>query len=65
MTADGALPVEFLEPGDRIITRSGMKVLRGIDTPSPNHFQLSFDRTEVIYADGIQIKTDTGKAIAA
>lgn len=27
MTLDGALPVEFLEPGDRIITRSGARVL--------------------------------------
>ncbi|MEM5467969.1 hypothetical protein [Celeribacter marinus] len=65
MTADGALPVEYLEPGDRIITRSGMKVLRGIDTPAPHRFQLTFDRVEVIYADGLQIKTDTGEAIAA
>lgn len=30
MTADGALPVDFLEPGDRIVTRSGMRVLREI-----------------------------------
>jgi hypothetical protein len=30
LTLDGALPVEFLNPGDRIITRSGMKVLRQI-----------------------------------
>jgi hypothetical protein len=25
MTAAGALPVEFLEPGDRVITRSGLR----------------------------------------
>ncbi len=30
MTADGALPVEFLNPGDRVVTRSGMRVLRRI-----------------------------------
>ncbi|HQU70610.1 MAG TPA: Hint domain-containing protein [Albidovulum sp.] len=30
MTADGALPVDFLEPGDRIVTRSGMRALREI-----------------------------------
>jgi Hint domain len=30
MTADGALLVDFLEPGDQIITRSGMRVLREI-----------------------------------
>lgn len=32
LTLDGALPVEYLEPGDRIITRSGMRVLRAITT---------------------------------
>lgn len=30
MTLDGAIAVEFLNPGDRIVTRSGMKVLRQI-----------------------------------
>jgi len=30
MTADGALPVDFLEPGDWIITRSGLRVLREV-----------------------------------
>jgi hypothetical protein len=30
MTADGALPVDFLEPGDRVVTRSGLRVLRDI-----------------------------------
>ncbi len=30
MTADGALPVEFLNPGDRVVTRSGLRVLRRI-----------------------------------
>ena len=28
LTLDGALPVEFIEPGDRIITREGMRVPR-------------------------------------
>ncbi len=28
MTAEGALPVDFLEPGHRVITRSGIRVLR-------------------------------------
>lgn len=27
----GELPVEFLEPGERIITRSGARILRGIE----------------------------------
>lgn len=30
LTLDGALPVEYLEQGDRVITRSGMRVLRAI-----------------------------------
>ena len=30
MTLDGALPVEYLTPGDRIITRSGAKELKAI-----------------------------------
>lgn len=30
LTLDGALPVEFLTPGDRIITRSGMRLLRAV-----------------------------------
>lgn len=30
LTMDGALPVDFLSPGDRIITRAGMRVLRAV-----------------------------------
>lgn len=29
-TADGQLPIEFLQAGDRIVTRAGMRVLRDI-----------------------------------
>lgn len=29
-TLDGYLPVDFLEPGDRVVTRSGMRVLRKV-----------------------------------
>lgn len=31
MTLDGALPIEHLTPGDRIITRDGLRVLRGLN----------------------------------
>ncbi|WP_444465061.1 Hint domain-containing protein [Rhodobacter capsulatus] len=31
-TMDGLLPVEFLTLGDRIVTRSGMRVLRGLSS---------------------------------
>lgn len=30
LTADGALPVEYLGPGDRIVTRSGLRVLQAV-----------------------------------
>lgn len=29
-TADGELPVEYLQPGDRIVTRAGMRILRDV-----------------------------------
>ncbi len=31
MTMDGAIPVEFLSPGDRIITRAGVRTLTRVD----------------------------------
>lgn len=31
LTADGELPVEYLCPGDRVITRSGLRVLRTVE----------------------------------
>lgn len=30
LTLDGALPVEYLSPGDRIVTRSGLRLLRAV-----------------------------------
>lgn len=30
LTLDGALPVDFIEPGDRIITREGMRIVRTV-----------------------------------
>ncbi len=30
LTADGVLPVEYLGLGDRIVTRAGLRVLRGV-----------------------------------
>ena len=65
LTADGNLPVEYLEAGDRIITRAGMRVLRSVDTPAPHMFKLVFDRAEIVYADGFQFDSKTGKAFAA
>ena len=45
LTLDGALPVEFLGPGDRIVTRAGARVLR---------------RLRVAQAPGPAIRIDTG-----
>ena len=30
LTLDGAMPVEFIEPGERIITREGMRIVREV-----------------------------------
>ncbi|MBU2868442.1 Hint domain-containing protein [Pacificibacter marinus] len=65
LTADGTLPVEYLEAGDRIVTRSGLRTLRGIDTPAPRMFKLVFDRAEIVFADGFQFDSKSGKAFAA
>ncbi|MBW6417735.1 Hint domain-containing protein [Celeribacter sp. PS-C1] len=65
MTADGILPVEYLEPGDRVITRAGMRRLLGIDTPAPKRFKLTFEREEVIYADGQMVMSETGLPFSA
>ncbi len=53
-TMEGALPIEFLCPGDRIITRAGMRVLRAVGR-GLDSISLEFDRPEIIYADGIQV----------
>lgn len=65
LTQDGALPVEYLSPGDRVVTRSGLCVLRQIDTPAPKCFTLEFDKPQVIYADGQQVHSDTGAPFMA
>lgn len=65
LTMDGALPVEYLSAGDRIITRAGASVLRRVDTPAPQRFALTFDRPQVIYADGRQLCSDTGAPLTA
>jgi Hint domain len=39
-TLDGILPVEFLEPGDRIVTRSGARRLASFSVVTRRHVQL-------------------------
>ncbi len=50
-TLEGALPVEYLEAGDRIVTRAGARILRGLERRRGG-FRLRFDGGAVIYADG-------------
>ncbi len=52
-TTEGALPVEFLIPGDRVITRAGARVLQGVVIKAGGCI-LSFGNPEGIYADGIE-----------
>lgn len=56
-TLDGALPVEYLNAGDRIITRAGARVLRGISAGvvAGGTYRLHFDSPQIIYADGMEV----------
>lgn len=40
MTMEGALPVEYLAPGDRVITRSGARRVRQIEVTTVRHARL-------------------------
>lgn len=62
-TAEGLFPVEYLEPGDRVLTRAGMRELKAIDTPAPLEFELVFDTPQVVFADHQMIRSDTGERI--
>lgn len=60
LTMEGALPVEYLSVGDRIITRAGARTLRDIQgehRAGHASFRLGFDASEVIYADGLEVRT--------
>lgn len=70
MTAEGALPVEYLFPGDRIVTRAGMRQLISVEVSvvknlsvlwrgqvvltEARRFRLVFDEDAVIYAGGVE-----------
>ncbi|WP_339107491.1 Hint domain-containing protein [Thioclava sp. GXIMD4216] len=41
-TSEGDLPVEYLCPGDRIVTRSGMRVLRAVTVQHADRHVLRF-----------------------
>jgi len=54
-TLEGALPVEYLCIGDRILTRAGMRILRDVTT-SVDGFTLTFDTPATFYGDGEHIR---------
>lgn len=56
LTLDGAIPIEFLSPGDRVITRAGARVLRAVTGSVETGFDLTFDQPEIVYTDSDQIK---------
>ena len=40
LTLDGALPVEYLTPGDRILTRSGVRRLKAVEMSRVTHARM-------------------------
>ncbi len=40
LTLDGALPVEYLTPGDRILTRSGVRRLKAVEMTKVAHARM-------------------------
>ena len=49
LTLRGALPVEQLHRGDRVITKSGGTVLKRVHSHDHRRFWLEFDNPEVVY----------------
>ncbi|NHX28065.1 hypothetical protein HA397_29470 [Escherichia coli] len=63
-TLDGTLPIEYLSPGDQIITRNGARSLRRVSVrvdqrdgfpPRARLFALHFDIDEVVLGDGFYL----------
>lgn len=49
LTLRGALPVQALTTGDRLVTRSGTTPLRKLHELGANLFALEFEKVEVVY----------------
>lgn len=60
MTLRGIRAIVDLDQGDRIITRSGARVLKDIVILEGTKFQLEFDRPEVVLLADCQVHSDTG-----
>lgn len=63
LTLRGALPVEHLQRGDRVVTRSGATVLQRMHAHHCGCFSLEFERQEVIYVLDEQHWPGDGQAI--
>lgn len=55
LTLEGALPVDYLSPGDRILTRSGTRVLRAIEVSLVSNARLVRIGAETL---GVDIPAD-------
>lgn len=64
ITLDGIRPVESLRAGDRIVTRSGARVLRDL-VKDRAHYRLSFDRPQIVLLSEGQVHSETGVPFAA
>jgi len=49
LTLRGALPVEHLQRGDRVVTKSGGTPLKRIHAHDRGYFTLEFNQPEVVY----------------
>ncbi len=58
-TLEGPVVVEALQPGDRIVTRSGALALRALSCVAPSMYRMEFDAPEVVYLEDSQIRSDT------
>lgn len=55
LTLRGALPVENLHRGDRLVTRAGATVLKRVHSPYPNFFALEFGDHEGLDQESVYV----------
>ncbi|KMW60452.1 hypothetical protein AIOL_000607 [Candidatus Rhodobacter oscarellae] len=65
MTLDGIRRVETLHEGDRIVTRTGARTLRGVSRRAADSFCLDFDKPQVVFLAEGQVYSDSGLPFAA
>jgi predicted enzyme related to lactoylglutathione lyase len=64
LTLAGVRHVEALRPGDRVITRGGAQILRGL-THLPGGYRLHFETPQVVLLSDGQVHSDSGEGFAA